>query len=342
MKDEIQNLRQAIETADRILITSHISPDPDAVASVLLAGTTLQTSFPNKKIEMVLEEEPDGLDFLMGYGDIKFNSLLKALEAEKPNLFIMLDTVNFDRCSRNDGRAIRGWLKANDVKTAIIDHHEPTGKDTTDVYIYQGSIATVQDVYEVCFDHLGLKKPGGSAETTMLGIYSDSGGFTYTNPRHQQTLAIVNTLLDEGVDLEALKNKLNQYSRPQMQALAAFAGNISGQNDYSFSFLSDEFVAKWQTNGNSMAALNTIAGFFVNEFIRNINERKWGFIVYKNPLAGENMYSVSLRSQSGIKDVSQIANKLGGGGHEPAAGAKVNAEGLQEALSKVKQAISNS
>lgn len=340
--DNTEKFRQLIEGSSRILITSHTSPDPDAVASVLLLGTTLKENFPNKKVEAVLEEEPEGLDFLTGYQDIEFSNLFKALEMMKPDLFIMLDAVNYERCSRTDGQLIRKYVSDNNIKSAIIDHHEPAGKDEADAYIYQGSIATAQDVYEVCFDNLALRKPNGSGETTMAGIYSDSGGFTYSNPRHQQTLAIVNQLLDEGVDLEVLKNNLNQYSQPQMKALAELIRNLSGEKDYSYSFLDDEYVANWQADNNSMSSLNTIAGYFVNEFIRNSGGRKWGFIVYKNPLAGEGMYSVSFRSQSGVKDVSQIANKLGGGGHKPAAGAKINAKSITGALLVVKETISNS
>ena len=49
--------------------------------------------------------------------------------------------------------------------------------------------------------------------------------------------------------------------------------------------------------------------------------------------------SVSLRSVYESTDVSQIANKLGGGGHKPAAGAKIEAKNLEEAIQKVQDAI---
>lgn len=290
---------------------------------------------------MALEEEPEGLDFLTGYSDIKFGPLLETLKKAKPDLYMMLDAVNYERCSRTGGEQIRQYLAVNKVKTAIIDHHEPAGKDNSDVYIYQGSVATAQDVYEVCFVHLGLKKPDGYGKTTMLGIYSDSGGFTYANRRHKDMFAIIGDLIEGGVDLESIKNKLNRYSQPQMQALGEFAQNTSHTGDYSYSYLGDNFVEKWQADDLPLVSLNTAAGLFVNDFIRNIDDRKWGFIVYRNPIAGKNMYSVSLRSQSEVKDVSVLANKLGGGGHKPAAGAKIEAKSIEEAIQKVQRAISS-
>ena len=336
---DIDKLKQLVESSKRILITSHISPDPDALASVLLLGTTLKLNYPDKEILMILEEEPEGLEFLTGYKEVKFQSLIDALNSHKPDLFILLDAVNYERCSRNDGDAVRRYLRDNKVATAIIDHHEPTGKDDTDVYIYQGNIATVQDVYEACFKHLGLKKPEGYGDTTMLGIYSDSGGFTYANPHHRQTFKIVSDLIDDGVNLETIRSRLRRYTTDQLIALSEFARNVTTNGQYSYSYLGDEFVADWQKASRSVLSLNTAAAIFVDQFIRNIDGLNWGYIVYLNPLAGENMYSLSLRSQANAKDVSQIANKFGGGGHRPAAGAKIEAKSIQEALAKVKAAI---
>src|SRR5664279_1051831 len=113
--------KQLIDDAERILITSHVSPDPDAVASVLLLGTTLELNFPDKKVEMVLEEEPDGLNFLNGYGQIKFEPLAIATESFKPDLFIIVDANNYERCSRKDGLKIRDYVTRNHTKTAILD-----------------------------------------------------------------------------------------------------------------------------------------------------------------------------------------------------------------------------
>src|SRR3989344_5886530 len=116
---DINKFKQLVETSQRVSITSHISPDPDALASVLLLGTTLKLNYPDKEVLMTLEEEPEGLEFLAGYKDIKFELLTDALNGYKPDLFILLDAVNYERCSRNDGEAVRQYLKDNKVATAI-------------------------------------------------------------------------------------------------------------------------------------------------------------------------------------------------------------------------------
>lgn len=338
---DIEKFKQLLEKSQRILITSHISPDPDAIASVLLLGTTLKQNFPQKDVLMVLEEEPEGLDFLAGYQDIKFGSLLDNLRSFKPDLFVLLDAPNYDRCSRKDPQLVQQYITDNKVKTAFIDHHEPTGKDNSDVYIHQGSVATAQDVYEICFDQLTLQKPPGYAETTMLGIYSDSGGFTYKNQRHKETFKIVNDLLASGVNLEQLKHKLNSYSPEHLKVLAEFIKNTSSANDYTYTYLSDEFTTAWLADKKKAQILSTAKGMYSDRYLRNIGDRKWGFIVSPDFMQGEDFYAVSFRSADESIDVAKIANKLGGGGHKPAAGARIQAKNVKEAIQKVQQAISS-
>lgn len=340
MEEQAKKLQALIEGADKIIVTSHISPDPDAVSSALLLVNTLKANFPDKQVHTVLEEEPLGLDFLTGYKDLEFGPLYDALVKYKPALLILVDANNYDRSSRLDGGKIREYIQQNAIKSVIIDHHEPAGKDNTDVYINQGSPAAAQDVYEVCFGILNLKKPEGFAQTAMLGLYADSGGFAYKNPRHSDTLKMADELLSAGADIEQINTALNQYTDDDILVFAELAANTSRKNDYNYSFVRDEFVSEWLAKDKS-AQLHKGTEAFVNHFIRNIGGRKWGFIVYKNILQGGNIYSASFRSIGDAKDVSLIAASLGGGGHKPAAGAKFEAANVTDAIAKVTAAIEN-
>jgi len=342
MTEQAEQLKHLIESSRQILITSHISPDPDAIASTLLLGTTLAANYPDKQIAMALEEEPEGLDFLSGYERIQFGPLVDSLEKFSPDLFFLLDGVNFDRVSRHGGQKVRDYIKQNAVRTVTVDHHQPTGKDEVDIYINQGNVSTTQDVYEICFDQLHLQKPPDYGETTMVGIYSDSGGFVYINNRHQQMFKIVSDLLDEGVSLETVRNRLNRYSQDHLQAMAAFMANLKSEQDYNYSYLSDEFAQAWSKANKSPVTMHTGAAFFVDQYIRNSGGKSWGFIVYPNLILGEGYYSVSLRAPSDGLDVAKIANRLGGGGHKPAAGAKIEATSVDEAIQKVQQVIGES
>jgi phosphoesterase RecJ-like protein len=340
MKPDTSKFKELVEAADRILITSHISPDPDAVSSLLLVGSTLKENYPHKQVRMVFEEEPVDLDFLPGYSFIEFQPLAAVVKDFKPELFILIDGNNYNRVSRHDGDALRSTIKQNNVKSIIIDHHEPVGKDEVDLYINRGAAASVQEAYQLLFKDFSFSKPAGFAEVALVGLYADTGGFVYVRPNNQeQVFDLVKELVSAGANIEQTDNRLTSYSEDDIRALGNLAANIGHQDDYSFSFLEDAFIAQWLKEGHSQAQLQRATGAFLDGYIRNVDNRKWGFIVYKNTLQGENMYSVSFRAVSDAKDVSAIAHRLGGGGHKPAAGAKFEAANIQEAISKVNQAI---
>lgn len=342
MEDEAKKLKKLIESSGRILITSHISPDPDAVSSLLLLGATLKLNYPNKSLKMVLEEEPEGLDFLEGYKDIQFQPIDEALIDFKPDLFILLDGNNYMRVSRHHGQRLRELINSNDIRTIFIDHHELDGKDQSDVFINQDSPATTQDVYELCFKYLNFAKPQDYAQTAMTGLYADSGGFVYTKSGSQEkTFDLAKELIVAGAEVERVKNLLNQYSEADMKVLGVLGANVSHEDGYTYTYLSDDFINEWLQK-NTYPQLDHSIDAFKNEFIRNIGGRKWGFIVYKNALQGKDIYSVSFRSVSGVKDVASIAAKLGGGGHKPAAAARFPAGSIEEAIDKIKRVITES
>jgi phosphoesterase RecJ-like protein len=328
-----------INRSKKILITSHISTDPDAVCSTLLLFTTLKQNFPDKEISAVLEEQPvRDLSFLSDYNLIQNRKLAKSIEQTSPDLVIIVDANNFDRCSRNDGNQIRESLRRRNIKTAIIDHHEPDGKDNSDVYINRGSPAATQDVYMVAKE-LGWRWPEDYAQTAMLGILSDTYRFKYSNPKHRETFEIASELIEAGASIEEIESKLERYSSKQMIVLAELIKNMHVGESYTYSYTSDEFASEWQKQHESAIDFKNGCDLFVNDFVRNINENKWGFVISQEIQVGPGCYSVSFRSVSGVKDVSQIAKALGGGGHKPSAGAKFKATNIQEAIEKVRQSI---
>ena len=337
-QSQASDLKGLIEGSNRILVAAHISPDPDAFCAALLMGTTLKLNFPDKNTQIVLEEEPGrDLSFLTGYNDVKFGNVLGAAREIKPDLFIILDAMNFQRISRSDGdelkRLVEDELKA---KLAILDHHTDIGLEKSDVYINSGLPATVQEVYRVLFRELNLKKPDGFAQTALLGIVSDTSRFKYDNPAHRQTFEIVSELLDAGASIENLEYRLERYTKQQMAFFGILAKNLTNSgNGYSFSYIDQA-----DATSNGTEAVKAACEIFTDQFIRNIEGNYWGFIVYPEEIKGHLAYSVSLRSARGAKDVAGIAGKLGGGGHKSAAGAKgIKASNALEAVKKVQAVI---
>lgn len=342
MKEKTVAFKRLIERSDSILVISHISPDPDALCSLLLAGTTLTANYPAKRISMNSEELTGDLSMLSCYKDISMLPLQDVIAKSKPELIIITDAMNFQRCTRADAEAVRQTVRKNSVKVIIVDHHEPDGVEPNDVYINNQASSATEEIYRVLFQELDYAKPEGYATTCLLGIISDTNRFMYDNPGHRDTFDIVNELLDVGASIEKLENLRTRYTKDQMSVLAELAANAVITDSYNYSFISDEFKSEWSSGGKSPDELKLGCHLFVNDYIRNLGDNYWGFMIYPDLVGGTNIYSVSFRAMSGIKDVSAIAKRLGGGGHKASAAAKFGSQSVDGALKQVKQAIAQS
>jgi phosphoesterase RecJ-like protein len=332
----LEQLKQIIKESNSILITSHIGPDGDSVSSSLLLYKILKFNFPDKKITVSMEEAAPRLGFIEGYSEIDFKPLAEALNQHQPDLMIILDAGKVSRLTRAPEPAYE-IIRQKSIKTIIIDHHEPQDKDEADLYINQMSPAIAQDIYELFIDTQHLSKPDGYAQIAIVGIYTDTGGFIYQNADYKKTFSIVANLLEDGVNLEEVVNHLNQVSQPALEVLNELISNTKSSADCTYTFLSDDFIAKQDSN-SGIEVVREGAELYRSTLVRNIVGRPWGFVIYRDLLADNQTYTVSFRALSGTKNVQDIAVKLGGGGHIPAAGAKIEATSLEEALQAVKDA----
>jgi phosphoesterase RecJ-like protein len=346
IQNAADNLKVLINKSSRIVVTSHIAPDPDAASSTLLLGRTLKENFPGKKVAMVLEEEPlTDISFLVGYNELEFANLWQKIQTLSPDLLIIVDANTYNRVSRNESEQIRQYavLHKDMLKTAIIDHHELDGKDNSTVFINNKRPACAEEIYALCFEQLNFKQPNGCAETTLLGIISDTQRHKFDHPGYRETYRITAELLDAGASIEKLESRLEHYTKYELEVINHLAGNIvSSGAGYTYTFVNDNFAKEWQKAEKPLTDLKNGVEFFVGHIIRNFENNQWGFVVYPDYVAGDDCWGVSFRSLSGIKDVSALARQLGGGGHKPAAGAKVQAGSVNEVIQKVKSAIAGS
>lgn len=334
----IDKLKTLIEKSNRIVVTAHLGPDADSVCSSLLLAASLKENFPGKQVAVCMEEEIKQLSFVDDYDIIEFGLLEEAFNEHEPDLVIICDANNLARCSRNPD-PLRQYIADNQTGVAIIDHHQPTNIEPNQVYINQKSPAVTQDIYEICFEQLKLKKPKNYARNTMIGIYSDTGGFIYENVRYKETFSIVASLIEDGADLEEISTSSSQQSEDSLLVLIELLENLDSFGNGTYSHISDEFTKKWQSGQKSPEVIKEGFDLFMNRILRNVGGRPWGFVVYPDLLARSKAYKVSFRSISGTVDVAELASSLGGGGHIQAAGASVAARSVEEAIAQVKEVI---
>ena len=305
----LQQVRQRLEGAQRILIASHVRPDGDAVCSVLGLGLALQTQ--GKQVQMVLADGvPAGFEHLAGVEQIVRRA------ASPVDLVVSVDAAAPDRM----GGALSGFSQA-DIN---IDHHVTNTRFATINIIDPGSVATCAMLAEA-FPELGLSFSPAVVDALLTGLLTDTMGL-HTSNMNPQALRIAADLVEKGADLPMLYERaLLRRSFEALRYWGAGLSKLQREGGLVWTSLSlAERKASGYTANDDAELVNNVAfvagAVIVVLFIEQVN----------------NEVKISWRSQGDV-DVSKIAAQFAGGGHVPAAGAVVQGS-LEEVQHRVLQA----
>jgi phosphoesterase RecJ-like protein len=308
-KNALQQIRSRLESADRILITSHVRPDGDAVCSVLALGLALKTR--GKNIQMILADGvPSDYHHLQQVKEI-------ATKAKAPfDLVITLDSAANDR----SGEALNG-VSSVDIN---IDHHVTNTRFAALNYIDPAAVATCAILAEI-FPDLGLDFSPAILDALLTGILTDTLGFRTSNMT-PKALRISADLVEKGADLPRLYERA--LLRRSFQALRYWGAGLSklnreGDMVWASLTLEDRKAANYPGNDDA-------------ELVNNIAIVEGASVVVLFIEQRDNQVKISWRSQGDV-DVSQIAAQFGGGGHVPAAGAVLSGT-MEEVQLRVLQA----
>ena len=305
----LQQVRQRLEGAQRILIASHVRPDGDAVCSVLGLGLALQAQ--DKQVQMVLADGvPAGFEHLTGVEQIVRRA------ASPVDLVVSVDAAAPDRM----GGALSGFSQA-DIN---IDHHVTNTRFATINIIDPGSVATCAMLAEA-FPELGLSFSPAVVDALLTGLLTDTMGL-HTSNMNPQALRIAADLVEKGADLPMLYERaLLRRSFEALRYWGAGLSKLQREGGLVWTSLSlAERKASGYTANDDAELVNNVAfvagAVIVVLFIEQVN----------------NEVKISWRSQGDV-DVSKIAAQFAGGGHVPAAGAVVQGS-LEEVQHRVLQA----
>lgn len=191
-------IKKEIKGKKKILITTHKSPDGDAVGSSLALYHYL-VKMGHEVCISVPDPFPNFLQWLPGTDKIltyqSERSKFKAILDEADVLFA-LDYNNFQRT----GEELGELLNASKACKIMIDHHqEPDETMDQKVWDVKAS-STAELVYDLIVSlsgDAGINKTIG--ECLYTGIMTDTGSFRFATCT-SHTMRIVSHLLDEGVD----------------------------------------------------------------------------------------------------------------------------------------------
>lgn len=299
---------------ETIGISGHQRPDGDCVGSVMGMYLYLHKAFPEKQIDVFLEEPAEIFHCIKDIDVIHtdFQSKIKNYDA-----FIVLDA----------GKERIGDAEAyfDAAKTTFnIDHHISNSGSGKMNYIVPTASSASELVYDVICDStesyqsLTGKKDNGVdmdiAKAIYIGIIHDTGVFQYSNTS-PKTHRIAADLIAFGFDFPALIDKTfyeKTYLQNQIMGRALLE---------SFLFLDGQCIV-------SMVDKRTMDFYEVNpkdldgivSQLRQTKGVECAIFMYQLKLQE---YKVSLRS-CGKVDVAKIAEVFGGGGHMRAAGVTMN------------------
>lgn len=301
---------EAVMGAASIVLVTHVSPDGDAIGSLLGLANFLRDQ--GKKVVAAVDGGvPDFLEFLPGS-----DKVLSKLKHGKFDVMVSLDSSDEERTG------VAGvYGRAKSGKVINLDHH-PTNTMFGDIYLVEPTaVSATQIVFEWL---MTMEKPLTKevAVPLLTGLVTDTMGFRTSNV-NAQTLNVAQQLMSAGASL----------SEVTYRALSSTPYSIIELWKQAFSSiqLHGAIIAATVTQENLKAArlIEVTDGGLVG-LLATVNEAMIA-VVYKELDA--NRVELSFRSKPGY-DVGSVAFGLGGGGHRQASGATIPGT-LAEAQARV-------
>jgi phosphoesterase RecJ-like protein len=204
------------------------------------------------------------------------------------------------------------WLR-DGTRILNVDHHHDNTRcgevNLVDVY----ASCTAEIVFEIS-KRLGVKTTPEIAQALYVGLITDTGMFMYENT-NARTHRVAAELIEAGVSVNEIFRRLyERVPEEKLRLVARALGRIDRQLEgrLSTTYISAEDYAV-------TGADETLTEGII-DFVRGIEGTQVAAVVRDKPDGSRDARKVSLRSTDGTVDVSAIARKMGGGGHQRAAG----------------------
>lgn len=294
-----------IDAAGPLALACHVSPDGDALGSMLGLGLALART---------------GRKVVASFGDRTFTvpRLLRFLPGQEllvepsdypaePELMITFDASTMERL---------GLLAPHAGKAAelvVVDHHVSNTRFGS-VHLVDPAAASTTMVVEELIRRLGLRIDRDVATCLYAGLVTDTGSFRHsiTTPAAH---AMAGRLLEAGLRPDEIARELWDRSPfAYLQVLGAALGRVTLDPDAAGGRgLVWTYVTRADRAGHGLP-YDEVEG--VIDVVRRVDEADVAVVLKEDDEGG---WNVSTRSKGAV-DVARACAALGGGGHPRAAG----------------------
>ncbi len=297
MNDLQVKIRDRIKAAKRILVTSHIRPDGDAIGSSLALGLALQDA--GKQVQVVLSDGLPG-----SFKHLPGSEKIKTKADGEFDLIISVDCSDLKRV----GKALDGYHPPD----IVIDHHS-SNEAFGELNLIDPQAAATASVLTRNMPNWDLVITAPIAANLLTGLVTDTLGFRTSNTT-PEVLRQAADLIELGADMTRLYYlSLVRRTFSATKYWGAGLSNLERADGIIWTALTLADRKASGYTGNDDADLISV--------ISSIDEADVAIIFTEQ---NKNKTKVSWRGLKPRIDVAQIACLFGGGGHKAAAGAELS------------------
>lgn len=292
----LASIAAALKGCATVLISTHKSPDGDALGSQL--GLMLALEKMGKTvIAHNLDPVPAIYRFLPQNDRIKIG---------KPVL------GRYDGYIVVDADPPRAGLFDKIYPADIlinIDHHITNPLEWPLTWLDTAASAAGEMVFKLIHE-LGVQIDEDIALCLYAAIYTDTGSFRYSNTT-PECMRIAATLVESGADPWLVtENVYESFSFPRLKLLGTVIANMerSGNGKTAWAVVTEELFRQTGTTAED-----------TDNFVNFVRSAKGVEVAVLFRQTGSAQYKISMRSKGRV-DLSGLAQSFGGGGHKNAAG----------------------
>jgi phosphoesterase RecJ-like protein len=327
--DPYQETIDVLSKCKRVLVTTHVRPDGDALGTCAALVLGLGKKGIDAEV-LLLSHLPTKYAFIfrefnIPHFDVEKGFPAEGLKLDRFDALLVADTGTWSQLPGLEER-VKNW----NAPKLVLDHHL-TQENWADVKLVATEAAAAAEVAAELLDAWRIEFDKAIATALYLGITTDTGWFQFSNTR-PYTLRLAARLMEAGVETDRMYQLLYQNERAERVALQTRAQD-------SLALLEDGRLATMKIRRSDFAETNARVQDTENLIniplqIRTVEVS----LLFTEPMEPGEPIRISLRSKGGV-DVARFAEQFGGGGHARASGVKLDGT-LDEVYEKLVRAMS--
>ena len=313
------DLLAAFDRASRVLLTTHVRPDGDALGSVAALAIALRAKGKVADI-LLLSKLPSKYRFVLeepglGHTDLAVGP---APDFASYDTLVVADTGTFSQLPglekvipEFERRGGRGGA------VLVVDHHR-TQEGWGRVRVVDTAAASATELIGRLLKLWNVPLTAELAEVLYVGIVSDTGWFAFSNTT-STTLRLTADLMDAGANPDRLYQRLFQSERePRLRLQSRAQSSLQLLAGGRLAVITVR-AADFTETGAAVPDTENLINFPLQ-----LAAVEMSLLVTETPPPDNATIKVSCRSKGKV-DVARFAEQFGGGGHARASGLKLPA-----------------